>query len=142
MVGPDAAADVTQDAFLRAWTDVRSLRDPERFGPWLRQILVNRCRDLVRARQRVRVLSLEADPRAGERSVAPDPSSAIAQLADLQWALGALALEQRAILALHYLADLPIRDVAHALGVPEGTAKSRLHSAMLELRRVLREAAR
>jgi len=59
---------------------------------------------------------------------------------DLQHALEALTVDQRVILALHYLADLPIREVARALGIPEGTAKSRLHTAMRELRRTWGEA--
>jgi RNA polymerase sigma-70 factor (ECF subfamily) len=138
VVGPDAAADVTQDAFLRAWADVRSLRDPDRFGQWLRRILVNRCRDLVRARQRVRILSLDTGTVIGA-PMSPDPATAADQSVDLHRALKAMTLDQRLILALHYLADLPIRDVAQVLAVPEGTAKSRLHSAMQELRRTMGE---
>ncbi len=139
VIGPDSAADVTQDTLLRAWVDLRSLRDPDRIGAWLRQILLNRCRDVVRARQRVRVLSLDAAAVPGA-PFSPDPAMAIDRTTDLQQGLEALTLDQRAILALHYLADLPIRDVAQALGVPEGTAKSRLHSAMRELRRTLGRA--
>jgi RNA polymerase sigma-70 factor (ECF subfamily) len=140
MVGSDVAADATQDTLLRAWADLRSLRDPARFDSWIRRILVNRCRDLVRARQRVRVISLDADPAAADRSAVIDPAPAIGAWADLELALLKLTVDQRAILALRYVADMPIRTVAKDLGIAEGTAKSRLHTATLALRRALGEA--
>ncbi|HXI82207.1 MAG TPA: sigma factor, partial [Verrucomicrobiae bacterium] len=52
VAGPELAEDVTQDAFLAAWQQLPRLRDPERFVPWLRRILVNRARDLHRAERR------------------------------------------------------------------------------------------
>ncbi len=142
VIGPDAAADVTQDAFMRAWTDLGSLRDADRFDAWLRRILVNRCRDVVRARRGVRVLSLDGAALSASGPSTPDPSAAIVRSADLQAALAGLGVDQRLLLALRYLADLPVRDVAEALEIPEGTVKSRLHAALAALRATMGERSR
>lgn len=142
VIGSDAASDVTQDTFLRAWTELASLRDPERFPAWLRQILVNRCRDVVRSQRGVRPLSLDGPTASAGGRHAPDPTVAVDRTADLQAALATLHQDQRILLALRYVADLPVRDVAATLGVPEGTVKSRLHAAIAALRARMNEADR
>lgn len=59
IVGPADARDLTQEAFVAAWTDLPRLRNPNAFGPWLRRICVNRCRNWLRRRRAS--VSLEAD---------------------------------------------------------------------------------
>jgi RNA polymerase sigma-70 factor (ECF subfamily) len=142
VVGQDGAADATQDALLRAWQELPRLRDPDAFGAWLRRILVNRCRDLVRARRGVRLLSLDDPTSPIIPPAGSDPAPATEQDADLQAALGRLTVDQRTLLALHYALDLPIREVARTLGVPDGTAKTRLNAALVALRRSLLEPDR
>ncbi len=143
VIGREAATDVTQDALLRAWRELPALRDRDAFPAWTRRILVNRCRDLVRARHGVQVLSLDwAGDAAGPgetRLMAPDHAPAVVRSTDLRAALAGLSLDQRAIVALHYGLDLPIREVARTLGLPEGTAKSRMNAALVALRRTLLE---
>jgi RNA polymerase sigma-70 factor (ECF subfamily) len=147
VIGLEGAADVTQDALVRAWRELPKLRDPDAFLPWARRIVVNRCRDVIRSRHGVRVLSLElaTQPSSGSSStelpIAPDPAPAIDRSADLDGAFRNLGHDQREIVALHYALGLPISEIAQTLQIPAGTVKSRLHSALTALRRTLAETA-
>jgi RNA polymerase sigma factor (sigma-70 family) len=135
VAGPERAEDVTQDAFLIAWRELPRLRDPERFLPWLRRILVNEARDHVRAdrvRGRDRVVGLDL---ATDRPIAE--GLGVDTLTDLHAALAGLTIDQRAVVGLHYLADLTLPVVAATLGIPVGTAKSRLNAGLTVLRRRL-----
>jgi RNA polymerase sigma-70 factor (ECF subfamily) len=130
---------VTQDAFLAAWQELPGLRDPARFAPWLRRILVNCARDRHRGERRhLRPTDLTAAISLAERRPGrTDPASEVDALTDLHRALAGLTLDQRAVVGLHYLADLTVPEVAAILGIPTGTAKSRLNSALVVLRRRL-----
>jgi len=140
VAGPAAADDVTQDAFVRAWRELPGLRDADRFVPWLRRILVNRARDVQRAdRRRPRIVDLvpAAGAVAEHAAGRDDPALAVDRLTDLHAALDQLSLDQRAVVGLHYLADLTLPEVAATLGIPVGTAKSRLNAGLVGLRRRL-----
>jgi RNA polymerase sigma-70 factor (ECF subfamily) len=136
IIGIDDAADVAQDVLVTAWRKRSQLRDPERERAWLGRIVVNACLDRRRAAgRRLRTIPIEA---AGE-SALPSTSEPSAPGFDptLDLAIRGLPIEQRAVIALHYAADLPLADVAEALGLPLGTAKSRLASALSKLRQAL-----
>jgi RNA polymerase sigma-70 factor (ECF subfamily) len=139
VAGPEMAEDVTQDAFLAAWQELPGLRDPDRFVPWLRRILVNRARDQHRGlRRQLRPTDLTAATDVAERRPGrADPAIEVDALTDLHRALAGLTLDQRAVVGLHYLADLTVPEVATILGIPTGTAKSRLNAALVVLRRRL-----
>lgn len=141
VAGPDRAEDVTQDAFLRAWRELPRLRDTDRFVPWLRRILVNVARDGQRGdRRRVRPTALISAAAVTEQRVGRrDPALEIDRVTDLHRALSGLPVEQRAVVGLHYLADMTLPDVAMTLGIPLGTAKSRLNAGLVVLRRRLGE---
>jgi RNA polymerase sigma-70 factor (ECF subfamily) len=142
VIGPDGAADATQDALLRAWRELPTLRDRDAFPAWTRRILVNRCRDMVRARRGVRLLSLDVAPAiAGGGPVDVDHAPGVDRSTDLRSAVARLNVDQRAVVALHYQLDLSIRDVARTLAVPDGTVKSRLSAALVALRRSLEDPA-
>lgn len=142
MVGPDAAEDVTQDALVRAWRDLPRLRDDDRFLAWTRRILVRCARDLQRRDgRRRRLVRVDAiDARGPDDAGDDDHAAATDRMTDIHRALSRLTLEQRAVVALHYLADLSLVDVAATLGIPLGTAKSRLHAGLGVLRRELGDA--
>lgn len=135
---------MTQEALLRAWRELPRLRDPDRFAPWARRILVNCCRDIARwERRNVRALSLDDTSNGHEITVtSPDHSGDVALRYDLHLALSRLTIEQRTVVALHYTCDLPLREVAETLGIPGGTAKSRLNAALVALRRTYMEEQR
>lgn len=128
---PELARDAVQDASIRAWRDLPGLRDPDRFDAWFHRLLVNACLDLVRRRKR-RVIEVELNPID-----LPTASDAAASLADrqvLHEALARLEPGHRAVVALHYLLGMSLPDVAASLGIPLGTAKSRLHYALAAMR--------
>lgn len=140
IVGPDQAADVTQEAFLRVWRELPRLRDPARFEPWLRRIVVNACRDVGRrSASRVQELQLVGAMDGAPGAMSADPRPPVEDDADVARALAGLPLDQRTVLALHYAADLSLAAVADVLGVPAGTAKSRLNAALVRLRSSLED---
>jgi len=134
--GIDDAADVAQDVLVTAWRKRDQLRDPERERAWLSRIVVNAAIDRRRSSAR-RIVAVSLSD-AGE-SLLPSIEAPLTPGFDapLELAIRALPIEQRAVIALHYAADLPLEEVAVALGVPLGTAKSRLNTALQRLRQAL-----
>jgi RNA polymerase sigma-70 factor (ECF subfamily) len=133
-VGDAAAPDLVQDVFVAAWRALPKLRDPGSFGPWLHRISINRCRSAARAAGRVREIPM--DEMTADRSRAPgDDFGAVDARTTVGPAFRRLGEDHRAVIALHYAAGLSIRECGEALGIPEGTAKSRLNAALEALRR-------
>lgn len=128
---PDLARDAVQDATLRAWRNLRGLRDPGRFEAWLHRLTVNACLDLARKR-RGRSFEVELTPL--HDAPTPDPTSRVADTLYVERMLSAVDPDQRAVVVLHFYLDLTLPETAAALGVPVGTAKSRLNRALDRLR--------
>ena len=125
---PEDAQEVMQDATLRAWRQLRGLREPERWPAWFRRIAVRQAIDRAAHQGRIRVREVSLDS-IGDQGT-HDPSSAWANQATVMTALAGLDKGDRALLGLRFGADLAVPDVAAALGIPLGTAKSRLHRAL------------
>src|SRR5688500_1850416 len=133
MVGSQEARDVTQDTLVVAWRKLHHLRQPDRLEAWLRSIMMNRARNVLRGRRRHPAVRF--DPAAGHaHGLQYEPMNALAGTWAIEDALRMLRPDERAVIVLHYLADLPLRQVAVTLGIAEGTAKSRLHAALRSLR--------
>jgi RNA polymerase sigma-70 factor (ECF subfamily) len=128
----ELARDAVQETFVRAWRDLPRLREPERFDAWLHRLTVNACIDATRIRRR-RVTEVQLTPLIRHPRV-EDGLVALADRDFLDRALRALAPEQRALIVLRYYLDLTLPDAAEVLGIPLGTAKSRLHRALDTLR--------
>jgi RNA polymerase sigma-70 factor (ECF subfamily) len=128
---PHRAQDATQQALLGAWRDLPTLRDHERFDAWLYRLVVHACYAEARGERRnaarVRVLQID-------RSTSPDVASFVATRKDLEQAFRQLSPEQRAVVVLHHHLGYPLTEIAAALGIPVGTARSRLHYAVRQLR--------
>jgi RNA polymerase sigma-70 factor, ECF subfamily len=136
---PDQAKDAVQEALVRAWRDLPTLRDPARFDAWLHRLLYRACIDESRRLRRHRV---DVDLSPIDR---PDPHDATATMVDrdqLERGFSRLEPEARALLVLHHYLDLPLPEVAAVLGIPLGTAKSRLHRATQLMRAALDADAR
>jgi RNA polymerase sigma-70 factor (ECF subfamily) len=121
------ARDAAQETFVAAWRQLPRLREPERFDAWLQRVAVNAARQTHRARSRRRVREIPSSTvvALAERGTGgPRDDAAI-----LDAALATLPVDQRAILVLHHLEGRPLAELATILGVPEGTAKSRLFTA-------------
>jgi len=127
----ELARDAVQEGLIRAWRDLPGLRDPERFDAWLRRLTINACLDLARRRRR-RPIEIDLSPI--DPPGHPDPSGALADRELVETALQELDPGHRAVVALHYLLGMPLPAVASSLGIPLGTAKSRLHHALRAMR--------
>jgi RNA polymerase sigma-70 factor (ECF subfamily) len=121
------AEDATQDALIRAWRSLSSLRDPTGFRAWFDRILVNVCRDRLRRRHRIRFIPLDG---AAGLVQAGDPFRAVLEREEMLSRLALLDADERIVIVLHYWADLTLVAVAERLGWPVGTVKSRLHRAL------------
>jgi RNA polymerase sigma-70 factor (ECF subfamily) len=135
----ERAKDAVQEALIRAWRDLPTLRDPERFEAWLHRLLVRSCLDeLRRSRSRpIEVTLSEIHHPAGG-----DHAPAVADRDALDRGFRRLAPDHRAVIVLHHYLGLSLTEVATALGVPAGTARSRLHRATSALRASLEADAR
>ena len=119
---PELARDAVQEATLKAWKNLRGLRDPDRFDAWLHRLLVNACFDLARRRRgrfEVELTPLHDAP-------VPDATSRVTDAIYVERML--------ATVDLHYYLDLSLPETAAALGIPVGTAKSRLNRALGAMR--------
>ena len=135
----DRTEDAVQDALVIAWRDLPGLRDADRFDAWLHRLVVRSCvREAVRERRVVtnlRVLPLDL----------PAPTDDILSFADrdqLERGFRRLDPQQRAILALRHFAGYEPTEIAEILGIPAGTARSRLHHAHRAMRAALEADAR
>ncbi len=136
------AEDAVHDAALVAWQRWDELRDPTRFEAWFRRILVNGCRDRLRARARHRVVDIGRELAESEHPRVADPTAATEARDAVGQALETLGPDDRLVVVLRFHADLTVPAIAAALGIPEGTVKSRLHHALGRLRVALEEADR
>jgi RNA polymerase sigma-70 factor (ECF subfamily) len=137
---PADGRDATQEAFLQAWLHLRGLRDEARFDAWFTRILVNACRAARRARGRRRVREIAASSLDGNADEAADDLDLDARSARLdlvERAFDRLSVDERAVLVLHHHEHRSIPLIAASLGIPEGTVKSRLHTARRALKRAL-----
>ncbi len=127
----DLARDAVQEGLIRAWRDLPGLRDPDRFDAWLYRLTVNACLDLARRRRR---RPMEVELTTMDSPGMSDVSGDLARRELLDDALRSLDPPHRAVVALHYLLGMPLREVAATLGIPVGTAKSRLHYSLATMR--------
>ncbi len=129
----ELAEDATQEALVRAWRDLPTLRDVERFDAWLYRLIVRSCADIGRHRRKWRAeVSIVRDD-ASE----PDGAAGLADRDLIERGLRRLTVPQQTILVLTYYLGLSPTETADALDIPVGTAKSRLHYAIEALRAAL-----
>jgi len=127
----DEAQECVQEAFVRAWAHRRKLERAEHPEAWVRvtahRLAVSRWRKAMRARR-------APDRAVGTALIDDGPDETHVALVE---ALKQLPESQRVAIVLHHIADLPVRDVAHELGVPEGTVKARLSRGRAALAAIL-----
>jgi RNA polymerase sigma-70 factor (ECF subfamily) len=131
------AEDATQEALVAAWRDLAGLRDPDRFDAWLHRVLVREC--YREARKQRRRIEVEGQVRPIMSSADPSQQNAIRD--ELERGFARLPIEQRTVLVLHHYAGYSFPEIAHALDIPVGTAKSRVHRATDAMRAALRADA-
>jgi RNA polymerase sigma-70 factor (ECF subfamily) len=127
------AQDATQETLFVAWRDLSGLRDPDRFEAWLHRLLVRQCyREARHERRRI-----EVEGRVSPLTEADDPGLLHAQRDEIRRGFGRLTVELRTALVLHHYLGYSFPEIGDALGIPTGTAKSRVHRATQIMRTAL-----
>jgi len=132
MVGnEEAAADLTQETFIRAWRSLPRLDEPKAFGGWLRTIALNLTRDSLRGNRPTE--SLEANdgremPRqwADARAGPAEQLESAEQQRQVTAAIQRLNEDQRLVIVMHHLEGKAVAEIGRELGIPVGTVLSRL----------------
>lgn len=122
------AEDATQQALLRGFLQIRTLRDSERFAPWIVRIARNLCVDVLRTRKRMPVPCSPCDT-GGQN----DPDD----LYRLEQALSRLEADYRVLLLLFYFDGRSTQSIAETLGITQANVQTRLSRARRQLRRWL-----
>ena len=132
---PAQADDLVQATFIQAWKALPTLREPGAFVGWLRRILVNRTRDHWRAQKPVSSLDdddsfepVDLEPLVHETMETLERHEAVRQ------AVASLPEAQRSVVALYYLEEMDVLEVAATLDLPKGTVLSRLSRGREALR--------
>lgn len=143
------ASDVAQEAFLKAWRGLASFQGESSFSTWLYKLTSNAAIDFLRRRARQKGVESSLSLDEGDNGLAaltPDPTPTPQEQLEhrelqtaLSDALARLSLEHRQALSLR-LTGLSYAEIAQALAVEEGTVKSRIARARLNLRNYLRES--
>jgi RNA polymerase sigma-70 factor, ECF subfamily len=126
------AEDATQEATTRAWRRLRQLRPGMPVRPWFLAIVINQCRDVRRTRWFNTARLADAFQRSR-------PDHADIERVDVARALARLSNKDRQALFLHFYLDLPVEEVAAALGISPSAAKGRIYRACHRLRPDLQE---
>lgn len=147
MVGNEEDAyDLSQDAFLKAFTNLSSFRGDCKFSSWLYKLTTNLCLDFIRKRNRHKVIPLVYEDEDGEseyleipdESSAPEIKTEQKQLREsVRAGLNKLPTQQREILVLREIGGLRYDEIGRQLDIEEGTVKSRIFRARKKLCEIL-----
>jgi RNA polymerase sigma-70 factor (ECF subfamily) len=133
MLDHDAAADMVQDAFVRAYAGLRTCRDHARFRPWLFQLLRNRCLDVLKAAGRKRVSLEDAGPLVDAAEGPDDRADRLRLRAEIRTALAALPVAQREAFLMHYVEGAAYEEMSERLDVSVSALKMRVLRARASL---------
>lgn len=125
------ALEMVQETTYRAWVKRRSLKDEDRFAPWLTRILINCCKDELKRRKRL-ATPVREQASAGLQEMTSD------RKLDMEQALEAVKPKYRQVLVLKYYRDMTLTEIAEVLGKPEGTVKTWLNKGLKQLRDKMR----
>ena len=129
------AEDAVQEGFLHAYRALDRFRPEQAFGAWLHRIVANAALDIAR-RRKVRDADELPETVASPRPTR-DPAESQELRQRLHAAMAQLGARQRAVIVLHDVEGFKHAEIGSMLGIPEGTARSDLHHARAQLRRLL-----
>lgn len=138
-LGDDLGQDAAQETFVTMQRSLKRYQERSSFETWLLGIAHNHCRNLARKR-RLDPLQMDAWIEHGTPGPTGDGPESVFDREALRCALSKLTEEHREVVLLHEIEGLRYAEIGVVLGVPEGTVKSRLHHAFLNLRRMLSDA--
>ena len=120
------AEDIAQDVWLLVWQKISTLKEPEKFKPWLRTITV---RHVIKVRQKTEPLISETSIEEVISDKMSEIDEKISNISELKRALSLLPDEQRVAYVLSQLEGMTTSEIANTMNVPEGTVKSRINAA-------------
>lgn len=124
------ARDICQETFLKVFSSLNKLKDTSKIRQWMNRILINKCNDYFRHNKRITVSEyIEVKRFSDVENV---------EKIDLLKAMLSLKEETRVVLTLRYFQDLPLKEIASILDIPEGTVKSRISNGLKELRKLMK----
>ena len=147
---PDLAEDVAQETFIKAWRSISSFRSESSTATWLYRIAVNTARDTVRSELRRRSVSTTRDdddfdatewdlPVTSGDTVPEDALERSETALYVRRAIESLPEEQRQVVILRDIDDLPYTEIEKILGISLGTVKSRLNRGRANLKAILKK---
>ena len=132
------AADVLQDAYMKAWQRIGSLTEPEKFPGWVGQIVANTALDALRKKKPLTFSDMSGENDEGEEFVYDIEDESIDRQPELNYTnkerseiirsmIDSLSDEQRMCVMMFYIEEMSVKEIAETLGVSENTVKSRLN---------------
>lgn len=147
----DAAMDVLQDAYIKAFSSLDQLSDDTSFVPWVKRIAINRAKDYLKKSKPVLFTELNAaseesdepvEDRFRDENVRSMPEAVLDQQATVELIrqiLDDLPDDQRAVIGMYYYDEMSVREIAETMGVTENTVKSRLMYGRKKVEKKVRE---
>jgi RNA polymerase sigma-70 factor (ECF subfamily) len=138
MVNANDLDDLVQDVFLRVYRFSDSFREDSDIKTWVHRICINTVQDHYRKKRWKNLLSFSSE--STPEPMSRDDHETITENQNLvEKALHRLSLKERVVVVLYYLEDVTIEEIASTLNLPEGTVKSRLHTARTKLQDFMRK---
>ena len=127
------ALDILQETSFKAWLNIHTLKDEEKFKPWITKILVNTALNYIKKESKVIYMEDENSIIYSEKSIS------IEEKLDLYDAIDLLKPKYKTVIILKYFDDMKIEDISYVLNTPENTVKSHLKRARESLSSILKE---
>ena len=127
------ALDILQETSFKAWLNIHTLKDEEKFKPWITKILVNTALNYIKKESKVIYIEDENSIIYSEKSIS------IEEKLDLYDAIDLLKPKYKTVIILKYFDDMKIEDISYVLNTPENTVKSHLKRAKESLSSILKE---
>ena len=134
----EAALDILQEASFKAWLNIHSLKDEEKFKPWITKILVNTAINYIRKESKVIYIDDE-NPIISSENIVSKKAISLEEKLDLYKAIDLLKPKYKTVIILKYFDDMKIEDITYVLDVPINTVKSHLKRAKESLSDILKE---
>lgn len=123
----DDALDCIQETILKAYINIRKLRNDEYFKTWLIKILINQCNALLQKNKKIEIVS----------TFQVDDDNDDLQNLEIKDSVENLEGDLKVLVILYYYQDMSVKDISESLNIPEGTIKSRLSRARNKLKDML-----
>lgn len=134
----EATLDILQETSFKAWLNIHTLKDEEKFKPWITKILVNTAINYIRKESKVIYIDDE-NPIISSENIVSEKSISLEEKLDLYKAIDLLKPKYKTVIILKYFDDMKIEDISYVLDVPINTVKSHLKRAKESLSDILKE---